>query len=520
MAIGNSGSFTLELKPYSYGQFGIATLRFYWEEEYDAVANTSVIKITSVDLRHNKYSGGYDVDLKISANGTQFTKQSSLSVDLTSTGSYKNVAEFTEAQSAPILHDASTGELTVSLSVYAKVYGGNGGFSSYDTKSYSLAMTTIPRLSELTAVGVELGTEQTLTVAQKSADYTHSVGWSCGDASGSICEKSEVLSFQWTAPVALAAENTAGETVGVSFTTTTYSGDTAIGSSEKVITCSIPQSIKPVVSDGWAVAAPYNEGTKAESIAAYVQGYSKARVSFDSSKIDMSGTYGAAIASYEVLHNGAGVTDYTTAVLTAAGIHNLTCRVYDTRGRLAELVIPITVEAYAMPTLSDISVYRSDSAGTEDDEGVYISVLAKANISSIAGLNTVLLQARYGLTAESMGDYTTLASQVRQQIGGGTVLNTLTYLMELRLTDGLGNTAVYTQIIPTADVMFHARDGGRGAAFGKYSEADDLLEVAWNLKTKKNMTVEGDIFIGGQSLITILQGLGISIAVQASDEEE
>ena len=72
----------------------------------------------------------------------------------------------------------------------------------------------------------------------------------------------------------------------------------------------------------------------------------------------------------------------------------------------------------------------------------------------------------------------------------------------------LGQTALVTVTVPTAKLFFHGRAGGSGGAFGKYAEEDDLLEVAWSLKTKGDLVVEGMATIGGKRLQDWLYPVG------------
>ncbi|MBR5602529.1 MAG: hypothetical protein IKW24_07830, partial [Clostridia bacterium] len=74
--------------------------------------------------------------------------------------------------------------------------------------------------------------------------------------------------------------------------------------------------------------------------------------------------------------------------------------------------------------------------------------------------------------------------------------------------DSLGQTALVTVTVPTAKLFFHGRAGGSGGAFGKYAEEDDLLEVAWSLKTKGDLVVEGMATIGGKRLQDWLYPVG------------
>lgn len=75
------------------------------------------------------------------------------------------------------------------------------------------------------------------------------------------------------------------------------------------------------------------------------------------------------------------------------------------------------------------------------------------------------------------------------------ILTTASYEAKIEIADKLGNTASFSAVIPTADVAFHLRPGGKGAAFGKYSEKE-ALEVAWPAEFQKGVTVGGKAHLG------------------------
>ena len=61
--------------------------------------------------------------------------------------------------------------------------------------------------------------------------------------------------------------------------------------------------------------------------------------------------------------------------------------------------------------------------------------------------------------------------------------------------DALNNETVVQITIPTAEVALHLRDGGKGAAFGKYAEKE-ALECAWDAYFDKNAQVDGALKAG------------------------
>ena len=274
----------------------------------------------------------------------------------------------------------------------------------------------------------------------------------------------------------------------------TYSGSTLIGTSECSIRLSVPSSVQLTLSSGWAAVSPYNTGTAASGISKYVQGYSKAEVTFDNSKISTGDSYGAGISSFQVLFGGKSIvsTPYRTPVLSTAGTMNLECQVTDTRGRTQSVVLSVLVQPYTQPLLSDVSVFRCNAAGEADDAGTFISVYAKPNYSTVDGENTAALTVRYKTEGGSYGSTLQIAGETTSVIGDGLVMVEQSYLVEITITDTIGNKNLVTVQIPTERVFFEGyRDESNGAAFGKHVTLPDYLDLEWNLRTRKNLVVDG-----------------------------
>lgn len=379
--------------------------------------------------------------------------------------------------------NVAEGTVDVKFNIYS-------GIGSVRDESYSYSMAVDPGKSTLTVANGVLGTAQKLTINRLSGNFIHDVYYTCGEEAEYILWRSSETSVLWTPPISLARHNPTGTTVSVSLTIHTFSNDVLVGTNVYPLTYTIPDSVKPTVASGWATAVPHNAGTSAANIGAFVQGYSKAQVNFNADKVDMSTAYGASIAYYKVVMgtNIISASPYLTPYLTTAGNVSLTCYVYDTRGRYAAETLTITVHEYKKPTLTDISAYRSDSGGASDGSGTYITAKATSVVSGIGGLNIGTLRARVKVNGGSYGAYTDLASGTAVVMGDGLISTQSTYVVEITLTDNLGNSALYTGIIPTEAVFFMGREGGTGASFGKHPELDNTLDIQWDLYAR------GDVY--------------------------
>lgn len=279
----------------------------------------------------------------------------------------------------------------------------------------------------------------------------------------------------------------------------TYSDETcetAIGSPvTATFELVVPES-PPVILDGWAAVSPSNDGAAA-NLTGYVQGYSRALVTFDGSKL--SAQYGASISAVVAVIDGVNynTAPYISAVLAKAGEHSIRCIATDSRGQQSERVLIIRVESYAPPTLTGVSLIRCDANGAANDAGVYLYAAATVNYSLVGGENFVYLSVQYGPTGSSTVTTQTLESGVGKVIGSGLIRIDRSYTATITATDGLGRTATYTAVISTAYATFNAKPGGRGFAFGKYAEKNDLLDSAWSIHSDEDIAAEGAGSFGG-----------------------
>ena len=70
-------------------------------------------------------------------------------------------------------------------------------------------------------------------------------------------------------------------------------------------------------------------------------------------------------------------------------------------------------------------------------------------------------------------------------IGDGFISPTSSYSLRFRIYDWITWRGVITdRSVPSADVPFNIRKGGKGAAFGCYAERDNELTIGWDLDVK------------------------------------
>lgn len=370
-----------------------------------------------------------------------------------------------------------------------RLYSGSGS-SRDQTYTYSLAVD--PAKSLVSATSGNIGSPLTISITRYSTTFTHTLKYTFHNASEPIVEKTSATSVTWTPDMSLCNQIPSATGGTCTITCETYNGKTLVGSSTCTATLYLPTWVQLEPQAGSFTVSPYNTGTRAEGIAAFVQGYSKAEISINTAKISTAKSYGATPKSYRFSFEGTSINTapYRTGILSTAGTKKITCYVTDTRGRTTSIDVEFTVHAYSAPKLSDVSIFRCNSSGVATEEGTYISAKGSFTFSSLGGANTATLQVRYGKNGESLGSYESMSSGVVKILGGGNVLIDSTYVVELLLRDQLGQGTIYTDYIDTVSVFFKGNEGGTAAGFGKPPERDNVLDIAWDLHTR------GDLYIG------------------------
>lgn len=378
----------------------------------------------------------------------------------------------------------------VSVNVQIDTTFSSSGYVGTVTASGTMELDTIPRASSMAISGNTLGSPVSFTITSAASEFLHSLTYKYGSAESTIISYEKAGTYKWTPELSLASNFPDSPSGDVIYTLYTWTADkTLIATESFTSTLSIPVSAAPTVESGWAAAAHYNTGTAAENIAAFVQGYSKAQINFDASKITLQ--YGATIKSYKIVCGTVSDTEapYLTGVLNSTSA-KITCTVYDSRGHSASETLTIAVLPYKKPTLSDLSLYRSDEDGVASPSGACIWAKATLIYSDLGGKNSCTLMGYYRLAS---GSYS--ANGTSMDSGVGIALTNaaaaiVSYVAKIVAKDSLGNQAEYEVTIPTETVTLHLRERGLGGAFGKYAEEDDLLDVAWRLRVRKELMLD------------------------------
>lgn len=416
------------------------------------------IKWTYESFNRTEKSGYLIID------GTKYTFTSTFNEDQSTSGSQ---TIFSKTVNVP--HN-SNGTKTLSTSASFT----SGVSSGTVTATASKVLTTIPRKSTLTASNGTLGATQTLTVTRQSSDFTHTITYKCGTASGTIVTKSSDTNISWTPPLTLSSQNTAGTSVSITFTITTFNHSTGatIGTNTKTITCTIPASVKPSCSLAVTDSMGY-EGIYGNPI----KGLSKFKV-----VVTPTLAHGSPIAAYSVYANGATYTSssFTSGVLRSSGALSVSATVKDKRGRTGTATVSKTVLSYTEPVISILTVHRCDEDGTENEQGEFVKVNFTATVTALNNKNTAVYTLHYKKSTDT--EFTEVGLDELEDnysINSSYIFPADTsnsYDVEFTAADNFKTTKRVTSA-STGFALIHHRADGTGLGLGKLGEVENGLDV-------------------------------------------
>lgn len=384
-------------------------------------------------------------------------------------------------------------------------------FSASQTPSYGIGTASASGTVELTAIARAssisvspdtqfLGKNISISVQRASTSFVHKIRVKCGNTVITGGSKNGVTtSTDVTVPYDLLSKfaNVSSD-IALTVECTTYSDSTyktQIGSTaSKTVTIKLDTSdanIKPSASfsgEVEAVNADVLNGT-----AYKLQNRVKARAT-------VTGTAkgGATIKQYTLRIDGKYYNSIenvvTSDIVTTVGNRDVYVRTLDSRGVYSdwsEKKIFGYVAPFGKPSMVDFNVVRCKADGTNADDGTYLKIYAtithyaaaqtEAANALTVHINCASIDADIDLTDTHVIQNTD--NYICKTVISGLVLNaqmsvTSSYIAVLSVADSLGNSAPNViVIIPTDKVVFHLGTGGNKAAFGKYAEKENALEI-------------------------------------------
>ncbi|CEP43011.1 Phage-related holin (Lysis protein) [[Clostridium] sordellii] len=376
------------------------------------------------------------------------------------------------------------------------------------TANGNATLNSIPRTSSmsLSTTSIDAGNTITVNINRASTAFNHQVFYSFGSKRVTISNNAST-SVQYTIPLdhlTVIPNNTSGTaTISVD----TYNGSTYIGSTSQNFTINVPASVKPSFSS--LTTSVVDDG--ASPSYGYIKGKSKCALAINGA----SGNQGSSISSYSISGGGfsSSSQSFTTGKLTSAGDITFTAYVTDSRGRRSDSkTVSISVLDYMNPNLLEYSAFRCTSDGTIDDEGTYIKVSAKYTFTKLSGKNnaTNLIEFKattsgvwsnvgaLTVTTSDSGDVRTVTGNMIT--GSNWIATDQSFDVRVTLKDNFSdaNGINKTIMIPTSFVTMDIKRGGKGIAFGKASEADNLLDIGMNTRVTGTLSnIDGGTYVKG-----------------------
>ena len=376
---------------------------------------------------------------------------------------------------------------TLSLSVSGSFTMGGTSLSGGSVSS-SFECTDIPRASSLSLSKSSLNPEDTVgaTLSVASDGFNHKIKWSLGGASVTHSLSSGVTKDAFTVPLSWSEEIKNAKSGNISVTLATYKGTKKIGSKAYSLKLIIPATDEFLPQFSLITERIDNEVPK--EIGEYVKGKSQIKLNIE----NLSLKHGATISSYTAKVGSSSKTSLpATFDLTKSGEITISLTVKDSRGFSVTKSEKINVLGYSAPTISVNNLYRCDESGNKTTSGTSLLCDLKTNYSSLNEKNNPVVTYKYKKADGGIYSGEIPINESVQVLGNGEFLNNSSYILAFKITDSITKENDFIEVlVPSADIPFNIRKGGKGASFGCYSEKDNELTVAWNLNVKGGLVYE------------------------------
>lgn len=381
--------------------------------------NTSNI---TVKVNYSWTYGSYNRDSStkyVKINGTKYSfNDADINPNATTSGSGTLYTK-----TLNISHNADG---TKSVEVYA--YVDTDISSGVLTKSTTKTLTTIPRASTVAATSAYVENESTITISRKSSSFTHTLTYSCGDASGTIATKTSSTSVKWKLPTSLYAQiGSTATSKTVTITCKTYKGDDLIGTKTCTLSAKTSASRNGPTLSPTVTADATTQGLTGNTTT-LIKYISTANITFGAAARNS-----ATLKSKKVTNSGKSRT--TDGAFTAVTSGDFTFTATDSRGYSTSKTISVDLVPYVKLTCALKASMTVDGTMTIKASGSYYDG------EFGAATNTLTVEYRY---KDSDGAYGAWTSFEPITVSGNTYSATKTisgldyaktYVVEVRATD-------------------------------------------------------------------------------------
>lgn len=386
--------------------------------------------------------------------------------------------------------------------IYCDTYSGSTKIGTTSvTFTAAVPAATVPTLSAST---IALGSRLTVTMNRAADSFTHTLKYKFGTQEGTI-GTGLGTSKAWTVPLILAKEIPA-KTIGtLTITCETYNGTAKVGSKSVTVTVTVPENdqTRPAVDMTLSVVSDL------PSVFAglHIKGKTKLKATFDAQS-----EY-STIKSYALVAGSARASGNpgTTGFLLNTGTVTVKGTVYDARGYDTSVIKEITVLPYENPSVvpygknKAVVCERCTADGTPNSGGVNLLIQAGRRYSPVTadGVQKNFCSLKYRIKASTAASFPGWTELIGTGAGSNEISTVLTnlvpsvttsYDVQLMVEDTLGGEHILDFIVPTDEVTFHLAASGKGAAFGKYAELENALEVAEDWDSHFRGNVDGRVY--------------------------
>lgn len=466
--------------------------------------NTSTIKfVFNLSEKSGYYfdwsDWGSSISYTITINGTKYT------------GTIPNYTPSTSGT------NIKTGNLVISHDTNgAKEI--NYSFSVTDTSGASytcgnasasgkMTLTELPRATTPTLSSSEIDLGETITISTPRAvdSFTHDLYYKVGTSAKIMFAEGVETSFDWSDNLFLANWINTSTSGTITIYCQTYNGDDYIGEKSVTFIGNVPSDIVPTI-DTFTIEEHISD--VATKIGKYLKG--KSQLSINASA---SGDYASTIVSYRISANEETFTSSSavTSVLKNSGTQTISVTVTDSRGRSVTREITINVVDYYSPKASGLSVYRCDSNGVLQDDGVYVKAYINYDIAPIENLNSKKASVQY-LNGETWTTVATFTDTYSASSRNHVITNTQfdidkTYEFKLVVEDYFSIDEWNALPLPTSYTLINYHASGKAMGFGKVATREEGFQFGDFIYDQFDTVITNGLAVYGGDPDTTLESL-------------
>ena len=335
---------------------------------------------------------------------------------------------------------------------------------------------TVPELFNFD--GGTLGQSDSIRIVNGRTGLTYDLEYKTTYNSGTIASGLTTAGYvNWTPPLSLIDAYPNRYNISVTATLKSYYNGEIVGTHSATATYSLPQTYAPTVSISVSDVLGY-----LAKYGAYVQSHSRVGVA-----VTAAGKNGATIAAYSTTidgntYSGANVQ---SDPLKSSGTLTVKTTVTDSRGMTATASQNITVLAYELPQVSEISAMRSDASGNYLPSGAYYKITFTAKTTALNNRNSAKYTLGYKKKAESSYTQKAITAYTgNYSVSGGSIIISAAssaYDLYVLAEDdfGIGQRSTVGE---SGAKLFSILSKGLGFAFNKIAELPGVFDVGFKTK--------------------------------------